>query len=81
MSEHFDAREILAPAEREAELLRRLPALVAAALRASGWRKHLGEIDPARIDSRAHLAGLPVLSKAALPGLQKADPPFGGFVP
>jgi phenylacetate-CoA ligase len=81
MSEHFDARETRVPAEREAELLRRLPALVAAALRAPGWRRHLGEIDPARIDSRERLAGLPVLSKAALPGLQRADPPFGGFVP
>jgi phenylacetate-CoA ligase len=81
MSEHFDARETRAPAEREAELLRRLPGLVAAALRAPGWRRHLGDVDPARIDTRERLAALPVLSKAALPALQKADPPFGGFVP
>lgn len=81
MSEHFDARETRAPAEREADLLRRLPGLLAVALRAPGWRRHLGDVDPAKIDSRARLGALPVLSKASLPALQRADPPFGGFVP
>ncbi len=81
MSEHFDARETQAPAARERELMARLPALVAAALEAPGWRKHLGEIDPQAIDSRAALAKLPVLRKGDLIGLQKAEPPFAGFVP
>lgn len=78
---HFDARESRPPAERERELMHRLPALVAAALKAPGWRRHLGDVDPTTIDSRAALARLPVLRKSALPALQKADPPWGGFAP
>ncbi len=81
VGEFFDAREARAPAEREADLLRRLPGLVATALRAPGWRRHLGEVDPRSIASREALARLPVLRKADLIGLQKDAPPFGGFVP
>ena len=81
MTDHLDARETRDPAERERDLLVRLPALVESALRAPGWRQHLGAIDPRAIDSRAALAQLPVLRKSELTRLQKESPPFGGFVP
>ena len=81
MSEHFDARETRSPAERERDLFERLPALIATALRAPGWRAHLGNIDPAAIGSPADLAKLPVLRKGGLPALQKELPPFGGSGP
>ena len=81
MTEHFDARETRSPEERSRELFQRLPALVAAAASAPGWREHLGNVDPAAIDSPAALAALPVLRKGDLPGMQKALPPFGGLVP
>jgi len=57
-----------------------LPGLVANALKAPGWRQHLGNIDPATIVTRADLARLPVLRKSELPALQKAAPPFGGLI-
>ena len=81
MADHFDARETRDPAAREADLMQRLPALLEAALAAPGWKRHLGAIDPRAITSRRALAALPVLRKADLIGLQKAEPPFGGFVP
>jgi phenylacetate-CoA ligase len=81
MSEHFDARETRSPAERERDLYERLPALVATAVRAPGWRAHLGNIDPAGINGPAALARLPVLRKGVLPALQKEAPPFGGLLP
>ena len=81
MSEHFDARETRSPAERERDLFERLPALVAAAVRAPGWRAHLGNVDPASINGPAALATLPVLRKGSLPALQKEAPPFGGLLP
>src|SRR5512137_967157 len=81
MSEHFDARETRSPAERERDLYERLPALIATAVRAPGWRAHLGNIDPAAINSPAALARLPVLRKGGLPAQQKEAPPFGGLLP
>jgi phenylacetate-CoA ligase len=81
MSEHFDARETRSPVERERDLYERLPALVATAVRAPGWRAHLGNIDPAGIDGPAALARLPVLRKGGLPALQKEAPPFGALLP
>jgi phenylacetate-CoA ligase len=81
MSEHFDARETRSPAERERDLFERLPALVATAVRAPGWRAHLGNIDPAAISSPQALAKLPVLRKGGLPELQKQATPFGGLLP
>ncbi len=81
MTEHFDARETRRPAERERDLFERLPALVAAAVKAPGWRAHLGSIDPAAINTSAALAQLPVLRKGQLPAMQKDVPPFGGLLP
>jgi phenylacetate-CoA ligase len=80
MTDHHDALETRAPAEREADLFARLPQVLAMAMTAPGWAKHLGAIEPAAVTSRAALASLPVLRKAELPGMQKADPPFAGFV-
>ncbi len=81
MGEHFDARETRSHAERERDLFERLPALIAAAAKAPGWREHLGSIDPAGINSAAALARLPVLRKGQLPAMQKEMPPFGGLLP
>ena len=80
MPQHFDSRETRDPRQRELDLMGHLPGLVANALKAPGWRQHLGAIDPAEIATRAALARLPVLRKSELPARQKAAPPFGGFV-
>jgi phenylacetate-CoA ligase len=81
MAEHFDARETRAPEAREADLCARLPSLIAAALAAPGWRRHLGEIDAGSIDSRTALARLPLLRKADLVGMQRSEPPLADLVP
>jgi phenylacetate-CoA ligase len=81
MTEHFDARETQPPEARERDLLVRLPGLVAAALKAPGWRRHLGDLDPTTVNSRTALAKLPLLRKGELIALQRAAPPFAGFVP
>jgi phenylacetate-CoA ligase len=75
----FDRRETRAPAEREADLMARLPGLIAQARTAPGWARILGDIDPAGIDTRAALARLPVTRKSDLKALQQSEPPFGGL--
>jgi phenylacetate-coenzyme A ligase PaaK-like adenylate-forming protein len=80
MTDHYDALETRAPAQREAELFSRLPDVLRRAMAAPAYAEHLGGIAPASITSRAALARLPVLRKADLPALHKASPPFGGFV-
>jgi phenylacetate-CoA ligase len=80
MTEHYDARETRAPAEREAELFSRLPGVLRQAMTAKGYAERLEGIDPSGITSRDALAGLPVLRKADLPALHKAAPPFGNLV-
>jgi phenylacetate-CoA ligase len=81
MTDHYDALETRPPTEREAELFARLPDVLRKAMAAPAYAERLKGIDPARVTSRAALAGLPVLRKADLPALHKAAPPFGGFVP
>ena len=57
------------------------------ALVAHGWRRAPGVrrrleaagLRPAAIRTLEDLARLPVIRKAAMPDLQRADPPFGGF--
>lgn len=78
---HYDPLETRAPEERDRDLMGRLPALVAAAMKGSGWQQHLKGIDAASVNSREALAKMPVLRKSELPALQKASPPFAGFVP
>jgi phenylacetate-CoA ligase len=74
MAEHFDALEKQDAAAREVDLLSRLPALVRKAMHLPGWKRHLGAIDPSKVNARAALATLPVLRKSDLPAMQKADP-------
>ncbi len=81
MTEHHDPFETRAPDAREADLFARLPAVLAAAMQAPAYARHLAGIDPAAITDRNALSTLPVLRKAELPGLQKEAWPFGGFVP
>jgi phenylacetate-CoA ligase len=80
MTDHYDAREIRDPAQREAELFSRLPDVLRHAVAAPAYAERLRGVDPASVTSRAALAGLPVLRKSELPALHKAGPPFGGFV-
>lgn len=80
MTEHHDALETRSFAAREADLFARLPAVLAAALKAPAYAERLAGIDPAAITDRKALTELPILRKAELPALQKAALPFGGFV-
>src|SRR5262245_38033141 len=80
MTNHYDARETRAPAERESDLFARLPELLRRAMQAPAYAVHLAGIDRSRIVDRETLARLPVLRKADLPALHKTAPPFGGFV-
>jgi phenylacetate-CoA ligase len=80
MTDHYDALETRAPAEREADLFSRLPNVLRRAMAAPAYAEHLKDIDPAAIAGRAALARLPILRKSELPALHKAAPPFGGFV-
>ncbi len=81
MAGHYDKRETRDDSAREKDLMKRLPQVMAAAMKVPAWRRHLGKIDPRAITTRAALAELPVQRKSDMPGLQKASPPFGGFVP
>ena len=58
---------------------RALPEIVARAMTAPGWAKHLAGVDPKSVTSRAALAKLPVLRKSDIAALQKENPPFGGL--
>src|SRR5215470_20413571 len=80
MTTHYDPLETRDPAEREADLVARLPGVLRKALAAPAYAERLKGIDPASVNSRAALARLPVLRKSELPALHKAAPPFGGFV-
>jgi phenylacetate-CoA ligase len=79
MSKHHDALETRDPAAREADVFGRLPSMLARAIAAPGWARQLKGIDPKSVNSRAALAGLPLLRKSNLHDLQKTEPPFGGF--
>ena len=89
MAEQFyDALEHRNPAEREAALLAALPSQIAHAQKsAPAFSKLLKGIDARAVDSRAALAGLPVIRKSELQELQEAAQersaqqvdPFGGF--
>ena len=76
----FDAREHRDPAERERDLLARLPQQIAhAKANTAAFASLLAKVDPASITTRAALAALPVTRKSELLELQKASRPFGGF--
>ena len=79
----LDPMETRAPADREAELLAQLPALIAHAQRSTpAFAELLTGVDAAQITTRAALATLPVTRKYELLERQKAhrsDNVFGGF--
>jgi phenylacetate-coenzyme A ligase PaaK-like adenylate-forming protein len=79
MPEHFDALENREPAIREREQFAILTKIIARAMTAPGWAKHLSGVNPDAVTSRASLARLPVLRKADISALQKENPPFGGL--
>jgi phenylacetate-CoA ligase len=79
MPDHYDTLETRDPAVREHEQCARLPEIVARAMAAPGWARHLAGVDAASITSRKALAALPVLRKSDLATLQKEHPPFGGL--
>jgi phenylacetate-coenzyme A ligase PaaK-like adenylate-forming protein len=78
-NDHYDQLETRDPEERERDLLRRLPDLIARAVSAPGWATQFSGVEPNAVTSRAALAGLPVLRKSDLAARQKVHPPFGGF--
>ena len=80
MTHHLDNRETRDHRQRELDLMGHLPGLLTKVLKSPGWQRHLGSIDPTHVNTRAALARLPVMRKGALPALQKAEPPFGGFI-
>lgn len=79
MPEHYDPLEIRVPVLRESEEFANLPKIVALAMKAPGWAKHLAGIDPKLVNSRAALAKLQILRKSDIAALQKENPPFGGL--
>jgi phenylacetate-CoA ligase len=79
MPEHYDALETREPAAREREQFARLTEIIARAMTAPGWAKHLADAKPDAVTSRAELARLPVLRKSDISALQKEHPPFGGL--
>jgi phenylacetate-CoA ligase len=79
MSNHYDTLETRDPADREREQFAALPGIIARAMTAPGWAKHLDRVDPKSVTSRDGLATLPVLRKSDVAALQKEHPPFGGL--
>ncbi|HEY3098816.1 MAG TPA: phenylacetate--CoA ligase family protein [Methylomirabilota bacterium] len=75
-------RETMSAGARERYQAEWLAALLEHAwAQAPGVRRRLeqGGLSPKNFHSTDDLARLPVIKKSAMPDLQKADPPFGGF--
>ena len=77
----LDALEMRDPAQREHDLMARLPQLIARAQQAPGWASILVGVDAEAVTSRAALAALPITRKSDLKALQQRQPPFGGLNP
>ena len=78
--EREDPRERRSPEEREAALLKALPALVSHVFAtAPGYRRRDPSVVPEEVTDRAALAKLKLLRKSELAEIQRADPPFGGL--
>src|SRR5581483_9824670 len=71
---HYDDLETRDSSAREGAQFAALPDVVARAMTAPGWARHLKGVDPKSITSRAALAKLPVLSKADLAARQGQAP-------
>ena len=77
----FDRQEVRSPAEREAAIFHSLPGLIRHALdNAPGIARHLADVDPDRITSRAALEALPTASIAMLLADQTDHPPLGEMI-
>ena len=73
MTDHLDALETRSPAQREADLFARLPQVLARALAAPGWAKHLGRHRPRGHHRRARRSrGCRCCASPNLPAMQKA---------
>ncbi len=79
MTDHYDSLETRPPVLRDSEEFAVLPKIVAHAMAAPGWARHLAGVDAHSVTSRAALARLPVLRKSDIAALQKENPPFGGL--
>jgi len=79
MPDHYDPLESRVKTLRDSEQFAALPKVVAHAMRAPGWAKHLAGVDARHVTSREALAKLPVLHKSDIAALQKENPPFGGL--
>jgi phenylacetate-CoA ligase len=79
MPDHYDSLEIRKSAARMREEDAALSGIIARAMTAPGWAKHLAGVNPKSVTSREALAKLPVLRKSDIAALQKENPPFGGF--
>ena len=80
MTKFFDVLESRDPAERERELMARLPGQITQVQSKSPYfAKTLAGVDAREVDSRAALARLPILRKRDLSELQQRDLPFGGL--
>jgi phenylacetate-CoA ligase len=79
MTDHYDSLETRPRTLRDSEEFAVLPKIVAHAMQAPAWAKHLAGINAHEINSHAALAKLPVLHKADIAALQKESPPFGGL--
>ncbi|MES2072652.1 MAG: AMP-binding protein [Pseudomonadota bacterium] len=79
MTDYLDELETRDPANREQDLLSRLPQLIARAQSAPGWAAILHGVRAGDISTRQALAQLPVTRKSDLKELQKKNLPFGGM--
>lgn len=80
MPPYFDDLETRSPEARVARQLAALPAqLINAISHAPAFARILDGVVPAQVDTLAALAQLPVTRKSELVGLQRENPPFGGF--
>jgi len=79
MPDHYDHLETRGAALRDSEEFAVLHGIVARAMKAPGWAKHLSGINPKSVTSRETLAKLPVMRKSDIATLQKEYPPFGGL--
>ena len=76
----YDALERRDPAQREADLNRALPRIIAAAkAQAPAYRELLAGVRPEDITDRRALVDLPLTRKSDLIDLQRRHPPFGGL--
>jgi phenylacetate-CoA ligase len=79
MGDHYDSLENRPAVLRDSEERAVLPKVIAHAMQAPGWAKHLAGVNAHAVNSRATLAKLPVLRKSDIAALQKEHPPFGGL--